>query len=643
MLFKRKKGNDDSDDSSVVQELGIEVLIDDGKDKVALPQDIFSLFFVSPVCSVGFLYSLCCFALQMGIHFLILYNLLRDAPEGNPLKVPLRVENDVVAAQCFALLVSLVAQEDVITTLNNIPVGYNHDILNTFGSATRIRWVISDFMRLLEGILSIMVSFIFIVQSTEVLELFANFAAMQFVSMLDNIGFSLAHYGYITNGLVRVASDVKKIRFPCKNDIELCCKIKMPSLWALRSILLLLTACLYVFWANIRIQQASGYFINQVCQNFDIRFGDYYYDFFEAQPCNTTTNTSAADGCPWKNRTRPLHYGPFSDYYKAARDADDNLDLDKNGRPVYYQRGSKEGFGEGSPPGKFSYCDSEDAWVFTVEGVTKQVTDSCNWLMRSPQATDAYSLHEASSAAGWSIWTGILQDASSSFEISCGECETDVDCNYHGSCVEKQCVCEMPWIGTKCQTCAACTQLSQKVLRTDFGNEDEDIPFIQLPGSIVYDRPVYFKNGTSIGACATNVYGGNVCQSYEVEKLPNGTIEVLFYAGTRYYIMIWQDFMADYTLGMTEDDLDRLGAIFKGFHSTWNLDDNPNQTIAVYTDVTTNPMPLEVKWNVFQEAPLAIFGGGASGAATPVDSVDFDCAIESEKTACAFQSSSKSV
>mmetsp|Transcript_54379 Transcript_54379/g.80914 ORF Transcript_54379/g.80914 Transcript_54379/m.80914 type:complete len:680 (-) Transcript_54379:324-2363(-) len=634
-LFNRKKHVGAKENLTEDRESseGVEVREEDGNDEqVALPLDIFSLFFVSPVFSAGFVYSMSCFALQIGIHFLVLYNLLRDAPEGNPLKVPLRVEQDVAAAQILALLVSLVTQEDVITTLDMIPVGYNNDVLKTSGSATRVKWGISDLMRLFEGILSIMVSFIFIIQSTEVLDLFLNFAAVQFISMLDNIGFQLAHNGYITNGLVTLAKRTKTIRFPRKKQVSFCgSKCKVPSFWILRFIFVLAATGLYAGWAHVRIQQASGFYLSQVCQNFNIRFGDQYYDFFVSQPCNIF------DGCPWKNRTRPLHYGPFSDLYQAAKDGNGNLDLDKNGRPVYYQRGRQQGFGDGSPPGKFSYCESEGAWVFTIQGVTKPVTDSCDWLMRSPRASsDAYSLHEAPSY-GWSIWTGVLTD-DPIFEISCGECETNVDCNYHGTCIGKQCVCEKPWTGSKCQTCAACTKLSSRVKLTDdcFGDCVDEAEFFQLQGALAYDRPVYYKNGTNLGSLDTS--GG-----YKSVKEPSDTtIEVLFYAGTRYYIAMWDDIVSDPQRGLQDSDLDRLASIFQDFHSTWNLDDNPNRTIAFYTEATTNPMPIEVKWNIVEDAPLSIYSGFASGQPTPIDEIDFDCAIEKEKTQCAFQSSSKS-
>jgi hypothetical protein len=356
---------------------------------------------------------------------------------------------------------------------------------------------------------------------------------------------------------------------------------------------------------------------------------DRYYDFFVSQVCDTTTD----DGCPWKNRTRPLHYGPFSDWYEAVKDDNGNLEL-QNGRPVYYQRDHEDGFGEGSPPGKFSYCDSENAWVFTVAGVTKGVTDGCDWLMRSPAAIDAYSLHEAPST-GWSIWTGILEHAST-FEISCGECEADVDCNYHGRCNQKHCVCDEPWMGTKCETCAACTQLSQEFLTEYDGSENETSPFIQLEGSEVYGRPVYYKNETSAIRKSLLDFDLTV-------DIPPGTIEVLFYAGTRFYISSWTNFLSDPDRGMEDSDVDRLRDIFKDFHSTWHLDDNENRTITFYTEITNNPMPIEVKWNIVKDAPLAIVSGDASGFPVRVDTINLNCAIEAEKTLCSFQQESKGV
>lgn len=630
-------------------EEGIEVTVDNDSDeslymyakslsdKMNMPRteastlhrDVFSLLFVSHIFSLSFLYSLFFFVLQVTILGLISWNLLKDAPDGNPLSVPMRTSLEVTIAQAIALFVSFITQPDVITTLDMIQLGYNHDVKKVFKAACRIKWVIANMCRFFEGILSIVISFIFIIQSTDVLELFLNFAAVQFVSALDDVGFELANTGYVVGGVQEITEKVAEIKFQfqSKRNISGDSKVFVKSIYLQRFVFFISMVALYGSWGFIRFQQESGYYLNQVCQNFDVRFGDQYYDFFVAQPCNA----SVSNGCPWKNRTRPFHYGPFSDSYEVLRSSTGMLELE-NGRPVYYQRGQKDGFGDGSPPGKFSYSIEESSWIFSVEGVTKGPMDKSGWLLRSPPATDAYSLHEVPSS-GWSIWTNFLEKASP-FEISCGECQADVDCNYHGSCVEKQCVCDESWMGKKCQICAGCSELSQRY-EFSWSDQEESLPFLRLEGVTLYDRPVFYKNGTNLEKEASN--------GYSYDKYPNGTIEVMFYAGTRFYIMIWSEFMSDPTSGtLSPEDLKRMQEIFSNFHSTWHLDDNENRTIAFYTPVTNNPMPIEIGWNQFRTSPLAVYSGSASGYEQPVEGMSFDCAIEKEKTMCALPVPSKS-
>jgi hypothetical protein len=123
---------------------------------------------------------------------------------------------------------------------------------------------------------------------------------------------------------------------------------------------------------------------------------------------------------------------------------------------VYYQRDQKD-FGDGSPAGKFSYCEEQEAWVFTVENVEKAQPDKCNWLLRSPK-TKAYVLNDVPSS-GWSIWNGAV--VPTEFSFSCGERVSDVDCNSHGTCTsEKRCKCNSLRFGSKCQSCGSCSVLN---------------------------------------------------------------------------------------------------------------------------------------------------------------------------------------
>ena len=148
--------------------------------------------------------------MQITILILIVVNLLRDAPEGNPLNVPLRNTAEVTASQGLALFISLISQRDFMTTLDLTNVVYHTKaVRNAFPQATRVRWIFSNSCRFAEAVLSVAVSFVLIVQSTEVLPLFFNFTALYFISELDNIGFRLAIKGYVTEGVEQTAKQYK--------------------------------------------------------------------------------------------------------------------------------------------------------------------------------------------------------------------------------------------------------------------------------------------------------------------------------------------------------------------------------------------------------------------------------------------------
>ena len=245
-------------------------------------------------------------------------------------------------------------------------------------------------------------------------------------------------------------------------------------------------------------------------------------------------------------------------------------------------------------------------------------------LKITKQTQITYTFSDAP-VSGWKVWTGILDAAE--LDITCGECEKDVDCNYHGSCKDKRCICDEPWIGNKCQTWSACSRLDPAVTAEYYGTEFEEplAPFEQLKDIEVYERPVYYKKTEEF---CTFVDG--IC-----EDLPPGTVEIMFYAGTRFYISHWREFMLNPDEGIVEADLAKMREYFNDFHSTWHLDDNKDKRIIFYTKATSNPMPLDVEWYVVKEGNLAIISGAASEL-PKVATVSFECAIESEKNLCSF-------
>eukprot|EP00551_Chaetoceros_affinis_P005841 CAMPEP_0203684322 /NCGR_PEP_ID=MMETSP0090-20130426/47976_1 /ASSEMBLY_ACC=CAM_ASM_001088 /TAXON_ID=426623 /ORGANISM="Chaetoceros affinis, Strain CCMP159" /LENGTH=938 /DNA_ID=CAMNT_0050553493 /DNA_START=56 /DNA_END=2872 /DNA_ORIENTATION=- len=578
---------------------------EDGERKASLESDIFTILFVCPVFSLSFLYGFIIYVCQITILTLATINLLRDCDKGNLLKVPLYIDLEVIFAQFLAIVVSVFTARDIIHAMDILQVQYDYSILEVFPNATIGKWYASNFLRLIEGLMGLLVSFFFIVQSEDVLDLFLDFTVVQFVGELDDFGFYLAEKGYSFINIKEVARLTKKIRFRHVDYINFCGTRWVIPTSLSQSVLFIITlVSLFASWGHVQYLSRTGYYYTTVCQNFEVKFDDFELDYFRDY-CNS--NPESNTFCPpsWIERTEPIRYTSFNDIYEAEMD-EDSIVL-HNYRPIYHQRGKSgmDAFGLDSPGGTFSYCADEEAWVFTINNVTKGASDekdsSCNWLMKS-EKTDAHSLHMVD-MEGWIVWTGILKVVED-FSVSCIECQSDtgtvdVGCTYHGQCVKERCACEKDWMGSQCETCVSCQVLTMVIDNTlnYYHRMDED------------------DNSTVRGTSPFQVYGRPVYYLGDADGNINPKLEIILYAGRRY--VIW-DLKEDNEVSI-EDDLKDIQEFLSSLHSTWDFDTKAK--LAFASEPTDNPMPFRLNW--YDTANRAV-------------DMTFDCPNEQEKQACYF-------
>ena len=74
-------------------------------------------------------------------------------------------------------------------------------------------------MRFIDGLAFLFINTTLLLQATQVLGAFLNFAALQFLSSIDNVALHLARDGYLTESLEEVAGDVLLMKLP-KNSNE---------------------------------------------------------------------------------------------------------------------------------------------------------------------------------------------------------------------------------------------------------------------------------------------------------------------------------------------------------------------------------------------------------------------------------------
>lgn len=157
-------------------------------------EDIYSLLFITPFsfCNGAFLYCIFFLAFQGVVIMLIAADLLANGTPDNWLDVPHGVGVVVSISQVFALFIATITQQDVITSLYLASVGYHPTHVPT--SASRGKWIFSNVLRFLLGMSIMALCFLFIVQSTTVIDLFKDFAAVTFVAEIDDAAFLLAKY-----------------------------------------------------------------------------------------------------------------------------------------------------------------------------------------------------------------------------------------------------------------------------------------------------------------------------------------------------------------------------------------------------------------------------------------------------------------
>ena len=148
-------------------------------------------------------------------------------------------------------------------------VTYDQAVVEAAGipNASISKWSLSHIMRLIEGNLTLIVSLLIVVQTDDTNELFMNFAAVEFVSNLDNVAFSLARTGFLGFKIKTRTDRVRAIRF--QRDRSFCKTLMIQAAF------LLTLASLISVWVVVYGKQQRGFFIKrESCSTINVEFGN---------------------------------------------------------------------------------------------------------------------------------------------------------------------------------------------------------------------------------------------------------------------------------------------------------------------------------------------------------------------------------
>jgi len=126
--------------------------------------------------------------MQLVILSLAIYNLKRDAPDNNKFKIPIKIPIHVAVAQFIWILVMTFMQKDIFSSLQAlIVIRYDASVSKNFPDATWFYWIFSNLACMTVSIMNLVAAFFIIVQAENVLDLFKDFAALNFITELDKI------------------------------------------------------------------------------------------------------------------------------------------------------------------------------------------------------------------------------------------------------------------------------------------------------------------------------------------------------------------------------------------------------------------------------------------------------------------------
>lgn len=513
-------------------------------------EDIYTMMIFLKWNSYGFFYSIFIFLCQMVILSLVLVDLIDDdganiegsklgvnadgRADGSKLNVPVDIETQVAVTQVIALVLVVVTLNDLHVSIGAAALGWKPPFVfeSSETGVTLWKWWMSTVLRFIEGCYLITVSFILLVQSTTILDIFLNFAALAFVSELDNLAFTMAAFGFVGRPLRDQAKSLKNKEAPQVQRAH----------WIKPIVVVLLIAGLCMGWSVIHRRQRDDYYLQKflestTCRHVWVDLGEEVYVLPRGVDLTTVLGKAPPRilGTRFNTSSPPdIRYAYFSgDYYAQF----DSL-IGK--RPVYYERDDAH-----PSSGMFYYCTDINAWVFTIQAFAEATGvnaipeelradcgDGLGWLLASPR-TDATVLNEAPTT-GWVAWTGKIETVKS-LAIRCLECTRDVNCGGNrGVCDQdtNTCICDDGFEGPLCNIDTPCSPL---IVFTD---KNEEYGPYHLETQRAYDRPIYVRNAT-------------------LENRPGRDFEVVIYTGRRWYdIYLTTDLTRRYGLFGFDSDIE---------------------------------------------------------------------------------------
>ena len=172
-------------------------------------EDIYSMMVVSHMRSQSFLFATAIFLVKILFYALILASIFIEATV-----FPTEIEDLVKVTQFFMLPITvLVTDSGVLTALFIYAhLKWSPEVEEQNKLATKKRYIYANITRSVDAVLYQVVIFFVLLQATDVLAVFLNFAALKFFMEIHTVAFEVARNGFLSGPLYKTAADVRRIQ-----------------------------------------------------------------------------------------------------------------------------------------------------------------------------------------------------------------------------------------------------------------------------------------------------------------------------------------------------------------------------------------------------------------------------------------------
>ena len=468
-------------------------IVADEDGNVALLEDTFSFLIASKPGSVPFTTGFLVFLLKNVTFTLVVMNLIDMTKIFNKLNIPVAVDFSVMLSQFLAFMISVFTQNDLVNALIHLFKGYDISIKETYGrdgrgGGSRAQWVLSLACAFIDGLFGLAVTFLLVVTSSTVLDVLLNFAAVEFVSGLDEAAFFLAQMGFIGKKNQEEAKVVTEFTYkPAKMSQRKKQWMGFVQTAGLVVVLLIVMS----FWGILQYYQQTGKYC---AKKIIVQFDDQIRPGIGAHSGSYSLQTVAS----WSPTNR----------FRYVEDR--------------------------AGGGRFAHCQALREWRFIVgEG------DQCDDTAVLAKSIKTQSLNLLDVA--FETWFVVRATSNHfipmvDFLMDIG-CERDSDCGgtASGRCVSNSCQCADDRFGLRCDYShnKTCTDLqlderfepafpAVRVLSTSYTAVSNN--------ALAYERPIFYNSDTNDVLLFTGVRWAitslkNVVRGYRGVK--NGTADAL--------------------------------------------------------------------------------------------------------------------